>query len=208
MDGGSSQAYRKDLNNMKIFRAENTNIFGTRWIFALSRNSAKRIALATGMVKDEKNLTITEKPEETFKDTNAKEIDIEGVGHLYLVEGANKWFVSDSKEIFKRNPDRDVAANMSHALDYLVLIDGKFNKIIEELLENSIFQKEKEIKQAERDVVLKRLQEDEDYKRRWAVIFEELESNLKIEKQTLQEWRGKKAKSIEKQDAEKIFADI
>ena len=31
----------------------------------MSRNSAKRIALATGMVKDEKNLTITEQPEET-----------------------------------------------------------------------------------------------------------------------------------------------
>jgi len=115
---------------MKIFRAENSNIFGTRWVFALSRNSAKRIALATGMVKDEKNLTITEQPEETFKDTNSKEIDIEGVGHLYLVDGANKWFVYDSKETFKRSPDRDVAANMSHALDYLVLIDGKFNKII------------------------------------------------------------------------------
>ena len=40
------------------------------------------------------------------------------------------------------------------------------------------------------------------------ISFEELESNLKIEKQRLQEWRDKKAKSIEKQDAEKIFADI
>ena len=204
MDGGSSQAYRKDLNNMKIFRAENTNVFGTRWILALSRNSAKRIALATGMVKHEKNLTITEEPEETFKDTNVKEIDIEGVGHLYL----DKWSVYDSKEIFKRSPYKDVPANMTYGLNYLVLIDGKFNKIIEELLKNSITDKEKEIKQIEREVVLKRLQEDEDYKRRWAVIFEELESNLKIEKQTLQEWRGKKAKSIEKQDAEKIFADI
>ena len=193
---------------MKIFRAENSNIFGTRWVFALSRNSAKRIALATGMVKDEKNLNITEQPEETFKDTNAKEIDIEGVGHLYLVDGVKKWLVYDSKETFKRSPDRDVAANMSHALDYLVLIDGKFNKIIEELFQNSIEDKEKEIKQAEREVVLKDLQEDKDYKRRWAVIFEELESNLEIEKQRLQEWRGKKAKSIEKQDAEKIFADI
>ena len=76
------------------------------------------------------------------------------------------------------------------------------------MLKNSITDKDKEIKQIEREVVLKRLKEDEDYKRRWAVIFEELESNLKIEKQTLQEWRGKKAKSIEKQDAEKIFADI
>jgi|LakMenE18May11ns_1017448.scaffolds.fasta_scaffold9793027_3 hypothetical protein len=193
---------------MKIFRAENSNIFGTRWVFALSRNSAKRIALATGMVKDEKNLTITEQPEETFKDTNAKEIDIEGVGHLYLVDGANKWFVYDSKEIFKRNSDRDVAANMSYGLNYLVSIDGKFNKIIEQLLENSIKDKEKEIKQAERDIVLKDLQEDEVYKRRWVLYFNSLESNLETEKQTLQEWRGKKAKSIEKQDAEKIFADI
>ena len=193
---------------MKIFRAENSNIFGTRWVFALSRNSAKRIALATGMVKDEKNLTITEQPEETFKDTNAKEIDIEGVGHLYLVDGANKWFVYDSKEIFKRNSDRDVAANMSYGLNYLVSIDGKFNKIIEQLLENSIKDKEKEIKQAERDIVLKDLQEDEVYKRRWVLYFNSLESNLQTEKQTLQEWRGKKAKSIEKQDAEKIFADI
>ena len=193
---------------MKIFRAENSNIFGTRWVFALSRNSAKRIALATGMVKDEKNLTITEQPEETFKDTNAKEIDIEGVGQLYSNQGKKEWLVSDSKGIFERSPDRDVAANMSHALDYLVLIDGKFNKIIEELFQNSIEDKEKEIKQAEREVVLKDLQEDEDYKRRWAMIFEELESNLEIEKQRLQEWRGKKAKSIEKQDAEKIFADI
>ena len=204
MDGGSSQAYRKNLNNMKIFRAENTNIFGTRWIFALSRNSAKRIALATGMVKDEKNLTITEEPEKTFKDTNAKEIDIEGVGHLYL----DKWSVYDSKEIFKRSPDRDVPANMSYGLNYLVLIDVKFNKIIEEMLENSIKNKEKEIKQAERGVVLKLLQEDEQYKRFWALTFEELESNLEIEKQRLQEWRGKKTKSIEKQDAKKIFADI
>jgi hypothetical protein len=193
---------------MKIFRAENSNIFGTRWVFALSRNSAKRIALATGMVKDEKNLTITEQPEETFKDTNAKEIDIEGVGHLYLVDGANKWFVYDSKEIFKRNSDRDVAANMSYGLNYLVSIDGKFNKIIEQLLENSIKDKEKEIKQAEKDIVLKDLQEDEVYKRRWVLYFNSLESNLETEKQTLQEWRGKKAKSIEKQDAEKIFADI
>jgi hypothetical protein len=193
---------------MKIFRAENSNIFGTRWVFALSRNSAKRIALATGMVKDEKNLTITEQPEETFKDTNAKEIDIEGVGHLYLVDGANKWFVYDSKEIFKRNSDRDVAANMSYGLNYLVSIDGKFNKIIEQLLENSNKDKEKEIKQAERDIVLKDLQEDEVYKRRWVLYFNSLESNLETEKQTLQEWRGKKAKSIEKQDAEKIFADI
>ena len=193
---------------MKIFRAETSNVFGTRWIFALSRNSAKRIALATGMVKDEKNLTITEEPEKTFKDTNAKEIDIEGVGHLYLVEGANKWFVSDSKEIFKRSPDRDVPANMTYGLNYLVLIDGKFNKIIEELLENSIKNKEKEIKQAERGVVLKLLQEDEQYKRFWALTFEELESNLEIEKQRLQEWRGKKTKSIEEQDAKKIFADI
>ena len=32
---------------------------------------------------------------------------------------------------------------------------------------------EKEIKQAEKEVVLKDLQEDEDYKRRWAMIFEE-----------------------------------
>jgi hypothetical protein len=193
---------------MKIFRAENSNIFGTRWVFALSRNSAKRIALATGMVKDEKNLTITEQPEETFKDTNAKEIDIEGVGHLYLVDGANKWFVYDSKEIFKRNSDRDVAANMSYGLNYLVSIDGKFNKIIEQLLENSIKDKEKEINQAVRDIVLKDLQEDEVYKRRWVLYFNSLESNLETEKQTLQEWRGKKAKSIEKQDAEKIFADI
>jgi hypothetical protein len=160
------------------------------------------------MVKDEKNLTITEQPEETFKDTNAKEIDIEGVGHLYLVDGANKWFVYDSKEIFKRNSDRDVAANMSYGLNYLVSIDGKFNKIIEQLLENSIKDKEKEIKQAERDIVLKDLQEDEVYKRRWVLYFNSLESNLETEKQTLQEWRGKKAKSIEKQDAEKIFADI
>ena len=208
MDGGSSQAYRKDLNNMKIFKAENSNIFGTRWVFALSRNSAKRIALATGMVKDEKNLTITEQPEETFKDTNAKEIDIEGVGHLHLVDGANKWLVYDSKEIFKKSPDRDVAANMSYGLNYLVSIDGKFNKIIEQLLENSIKDKEKEIEQAEKDVVLKDLQEDEVYKRRWVLYFDSLESNLETEKQTLQEWRGKKAKSIEKQDAEKIFADI
>ena len=99
---------------MKIFRAGNTNIFGTRWIFALSRNSAKRIALAIGMVRDERNLTIREEPEETFKDTNAKEIEIEGVGDLYLVDGANKWLVYDSKEIFKKSPDREVAANMSH----------------------------------------------------------------------------------------------
>jgi len=193
---------------MKIFRAENTNIFGTRWIFALSRNSAKRIALAIGMVRDERNLTIREEPEETFKDTNAKEIEIEGVGNLYLVDGANKWLVYDSKEIFKKSPDRDVAANMSHGLNYLVLIDGKFNQIIEELLENRITDKEKEIKQAEKDVVLKNLQEDEVYKRAWALHFDGLESNLEIEKQRLQEWRGKKTKSIEKQDAEKIFADI
>jgi hypothetical protein len=193
---------------MKIFRAENTNIFGTRWIFALSRNSAKRIALAIGMVRDERNLTIKEEPEETFKDTNAKEIEIEGVGNLYLVDGANKWLVYDSKEIFKKSPDRDVAANMSHGLNYLVLIDGKFNQIIEELLENRITDKEKEIKQAEKDVVLKNLQEDEVYKRAWALYFDGLESNLEIEKQRLQEWRGKKTKSIEKQDAEKIFADI
>ena len=193
---------------MKIFRAENTNIFGTRWIFALSRNSAKRIALAIGMVRDERNLTIKEEPEETFKDTNAKEIEIEGVGNLYLVDGANKWLVYDSKEIFKKSPDRDVSANMSHGLNYLVLIDGKFNQIIEELLENRITDKEKEIKQAEKDVVLKNLQEDEVYKRAWALYFDGLESNLEIEKQRLQEWRGKKAKSIEKQDAEKIFADI
>jgi hypothetical protein len=189
---------------MKIFRADNTNVFGTRWVFALSRNSAKRIALATGMVKDERNLTIKEEPEETFKDTNAKEINIEGVGHLYL----DKWSVYDSKEIFKKSPDRDVAANMSYGLNYLVSIDGKFNKIIEQLLENSIKDKEKEIKQAERDIVLKDLQEDEVYKRRWVLYFNSLESNLETEKQTLQEWRGKKAKSIEKQDAEKIFADI
>jgi hypothetical protein len=193
---------------MKIFRAENTNIFGTRWIFALSRNSAKRIALAIGMVRDERNLTIKEEPEETFKDTNAKEIEIEGVGNLYLVDGANKWLVYDSKEIFKKSPDRDVAANMSHGLNYLVLIDGKFNQIIEELLENRITDKEKEIKQAEKDVVLKNLQEDKVYKRAWALYFDGLESNLEIEKQRLQEWRGKKTKSIEKQDAEKIFADI
>jgi hypothetical protein len=193
---------------MKIFRAENTNIFGTRWIFALSRNSAKRIALAIGMVRDERNLTIREEPEETFKDTNAKEIEIEGVGNLYLVDGANKWLVYDSKEIFKKSPDRDVAANMSHGLNYLVLIDGKFNQIIEELLENRITDKEKEIKQAEKDVVLKNLQEDKVYKRAWASYFDGLESNLEIEKQRLQEWRGKKTKSIEKQDAEKIFADI
>ena len=76
------------------------------------------------------------------------------------------------------------------------------------MLKNSITDKEKEIKQIEREVVLKRLQEDEDYKRRWAVIFEGLESNLEIEKQRLQEWRGKKTKSIEEQDAKKIFADI
>mgnify|MGYP000586417792 CR=1 FL=1 len=50
---------------MKIFRAENSNIFGTRWVFALSRNSAKRIALATGMVKDEKNLTVKETIEDS-----------------------------------------------------------------------------------------------------------------------------------------------
>jgi hypothetical protein len=193
---------------MKIFRAENTNIFGTRWIFALSRNSAKRIALAIGMVRDERNLTIKEEPEETFKDTNAKEIEIEGVGNLYLVDGANKWLVYDSKEIFKKSPDRDVAVNMSHGLNYLVLIDGKFNQIIEELLENRITDKEKEIKQAEKDVVLKNLQEDKVYKRAWALYFDGLESNLEIEKQRLQEWRGKKTKSIEKQDAEKIFADI
>jgi hypothetical protein len=193
---------------MKIFRAENTNIFGARWIFALSRNSAKRIALAIGMVRDERNLTIKEEPEETFKDTNAKEIDIEGVGNLYLVDGANKWIVLNSKEIFEKSPDRDVPANMSYGLNYLLLIDGKFNQIIEELLENSIKNKEKEIKQAEKGVVLKMLQEDEIYKRHWALYFDSLESNLEIEKQRLQEWRGKKAKSIEKQDAEKIFADI
>jgi len=76
------------------------------------------------------------------------------------------------------------------------------------LLENSIKDKEKEIKQAEKDIVLKDLQEDEIYKRRWVLYFNSLESNLETEKQTLQEWRGKKAKSIEKQDAEKIFADI
>jgi len=189
---------------MKIFRADNTNVFGTRWVFAFSRNSAKRIALAIGMVRDERNLTIKEEPEETFKDTNAKEINIEGVGHLYL----DKWSVYDSKEIFKKSPDRDVAANMSYGLNYLVSIDGKFNKIIEQLLENSIKDKEKEIKQAEKDIVLKDLQEDEVYKRRWVLYFNSLESNLQTEKQTLQEWRGKKAKSIEKQDAEKIFADI
>ena len=46
---------------------------------------------------------------------------------------AHSFFLSDSKGIFERSSDRDVAANMSHSLDYLVLIDGKFNKIIEEL---------------------------------------------------------------------------
>ena len=118
-----------------------------------------------------------------------------------LFEAINQDELKDwAKEIFKKNPDRDVAANMSYGLNYLVLIDGKFNKIIEQLLENSIKDKEKEIEQAEKDVVLKDLQEDEIYKRRWVLYFNSLESNLETEKQTLQEWRGKKAKSIEKQE--------
>lgn len=193
---------------MKLFKAENSNIFGTRWIFALSKNSAKRIALATGMVKHERNLVITEESEETFKDTNAEKVDIEGTATLHLIEGEKKWIVCESEKIFKNSPDRDFVSNMSYGLNYLVLLDGKFNQIVEELFENSILQKEREIKQAERQVVLKRLQEDEDYKRTWAATFESLEYSLEIEKQRLQEWRGKKARSIEKEDAEKVFANI
>lgn len=193
---------------MKLFKAENSNIFGTRWIFALSKNSAKRIALATGMVRHERNLTITEESKETFRDTNAEKVDIEGTATLHLIEGEKKWIVCESEKIFKNSPDRDFVSNMSYGLNYLVLLDGKFNQIVEELFENSILQKEREIKQAERQVVLKRLQEDEDYKRTWAATFESLEYSLEIEKQRLQEWRGKKARSIEKEDAEKVFANI
>lgn len=193
---------------MKLFKAENSNVFGTRWIFALSKNSAKRIALATGMVKHERNLTITEESKETFKDTNAEKVDVEGTATLHLIEGEKKWIVCESEKIFKNSPDRDFVSNMSYGLNYLVLLDGKFSQIVEELFENSILQKEREIRQAERQVVLKNLQEDEDYKKRWAATFESLEYSLEVEKQRLQEWRGKKARSIEKEDAEKIFANI
>lgn len=193
---------------MKLFKAENSNVFGTRWIFALSKNSAKRIALATGMVKHERNLTITEESKETFKDTNAEKVDVEGTATLHLIEGEKKWIVCESEKIFKNSPDRDFVSNMSYGLNYLVLLDGKFSQIVEELFENSILQKEREIRQAERQVVLKNLQEDEDYKKRWAATFESLEYSLEVERQRLQEWRGKKARSIEKEDAEKIFANI
>jgi len=193
---------------MKIFRAENTSLFGTRWIFAKSEKSAKRIALALGMVKRESNLTIKEMPEDLYEDTNAKEIDIEGVGQLYSNQGKKEWLVSDNKGIFERSSYKEIPANMEYGLNYLVVIDGKFNQIIEELLQNSIQQKQKEIYQTEKDIILQKLKEDEHYRRTLVSVFDELKSSLEIEKQRLEEWRSKKAKSIEKQDVEKIFSDI
>jgi hypothetical protein len=87
---------------MKIYRAENTSLYGTRWIFAKSERSAKQIGLACGMVRYPKNLTITEEPEETFKHTDAKDVKAEGIGHLWQrKDGKCEWEIINKNEILK-----------------------------------------------------------------------------------------------------------
>jgi hypothetical protein len=86
---------------MKLYRAENTYLYGIRWIFAKSERSAKQIGLACGMVRNPKNLTITEEPEETFKHTDAKDIKVEGIGHLWIRKGKCKWEIINKNEILK-----------------------------------------------------------------------------------------------------------
>jgi len=79
---------------MKIYRAENTYAFGTRWIFAKSKKSAYQIAVACGMVRDPKNLTITEVPKDTFKNTDIIDVKVEGIGYCWVDnKGTGKWSV-------------------------------------------------------------------------------------------------------------------
>lgn len=87
---------------MKIYRAENTNVFGTRWIIASSVKEATKIALSLNMVRDPKNLTITEMSDQEFPDTDIKEIKCSGLGALRLsMENRKEWEVYDTFNSFK-----------------------------------------------------------------------------------------------------------
>lgn len=87
---------------MNIYRAENTNVFGGRWIFAKSEKSAYKIGIACGMVRDPRNLTITKEPEETFKNTDAKDVKVEGIGNLFLgKDGKREWMIIREGKILK-----------------------------------------------------------------------------------------------------------
>jgi len=89
---------------MKLYRAENTNVFGTKWIFAKSKKSAHQIGVACGMVRDPRNLTITEEPEDTFKNTDIKDVKVEGIGQCWAnKEGKGEWRVTNKNEILKNS---------------------------------------------------------------------------------------------------------
>jgi len=89
---------------MNIYRAENTSVYGTRWIFAKSEKSAHEIGVACGMVRDPRNLTITKEPEESFKNTDAKEVKVEGIGTLWAnKDGKGEWQVINKNEIVKKS---------------------------------------------------------------------------------------------------------
>jgi hypothetical protein len=90
---------------MRIFRVDNGQRFGYKWIFASDNEEALDIAMEIPLAKKRSQLEVQATPthelHNTFKYSDIKKVHSKGIGELFNINGSKIWMVHRNGKILK-----------------------------------------------------------------------------------------------------------
>jgi hypothetical protein len=90
---------------MRIFRVDNGQRFGYKWVFASNKEEALDIAMEIPLAKKRSQLEVQATPthelHNTFKYSDIKKVHSKGIGELFNINGSKIWMVHRNGKILK-----------------------------------------------------------------------------------------------------------
>ena len=90
---------------MRVFRVDNGQRSGCKWIFASDPKEALDIAMEIPLAKKRSQLEVKGTPshewEKSFKFSDIKKVHSKGIGELYNINGGKVWMVHRNGKVLK-----------------------------------------------------------------------------------------------------------
>ena len=91
---------------MRIFRVDNGQRYGYKWIFASDKEEALDIAMEIPLAKKRSQLEVkatlnSHEWHNTFKYSDIKKVHSKGIGELYNINGGKVWMVHRNGKVLK-----------------------------------------------------------------------------------------------------------
>jgi hypothetical protein len=90
---------------MRVFRVDNGQRYGYKWVFASHKEEALDIAMEIPLAKKRSQLEIQATPthelQNIFKYSDIRKVHFKGIGELYNINGGKVWMVHRKGKVLK-----------------------------------------------------------------------------------------------------------